>query len=93
MKPIRRKDNRLWARIIYFLNDLYNATYIFLSNQSLKSSKCDSDFIAVKREILDGANPTQTTWLLNIDRSIKIIKLITGLTEKQISHSVHVQMS
>ena len=85
MQPIRRNDKRIWPRILYFINDKYNSLFIFLCGRLKNNHVIPQYSSSISQESLKSAMPTQTTWLLNIDRSINATKKLTGLSSKDIS--------
>ncbi len=84
MKPIRRKDSRIWVRFLYFYNDLYNLIIRKIMG-NLDNERINSgEHISYNKESIVRANATQAAWLLNIDRCIRILKSISSLTDIQI---------
>ena len=79
MDPIRRDDKRIWARFLYKYNELYNRIFrLILGNLTDEKIKQGCHYSSNKESILR-ANATQSAWLLNINRSFKLIRDLTSL--------------
>ena len=84
MKAIRRHDSRIWARLLYIINDIYNVLFIRLLG-NLNDENYNKNFSnSIDIESKNMAMPTQTTWLLNIDRSLSMAIDLTGLSLNQV---------
>ena len=74
MKPIRRNDKRKWANFLYFINDNYNFLFRKLFG-NLSSNFIDKEqHHMLNSESAKYSNSTQTAWLLNVGRGIKMAK-------------------
>ncbi len=86
MRPIRRNDSRLWARILYTYSDIYNYCFRKIFGNILDKKINSGMHISHDKNSILRASATKTAWLLNIDRCFKMLRLIAGYSNEEIKH-------